>query len=101
MFVAAYVRRCEVAGAFAAVSRRGDASAGAVFVEIVHAGGADLWAPRSRRDGARGFEQVLAGVAERDVAERIGREARFDADLWVVTVEDRAGRDFFMADERG
>ena len=34
VWVAAYVRRCIGAGAFAALSRRGDASAGAIFIEV-------------------------------------------------------------------
>lgn len=100
LWVAAYVRRCAAQGAFAAVSRRGDESAGAVFVELIHSGGADLWGPRTREDGGRAFERLMSGVPERDVAERLDREARFDADLHVVTIEDRAGRDFLMDDER-
>ena len=99
VWVDAYIRRCRTAGAFVSISRRGDDSAGAVFIECLHADGADLYGPRMRDDGGRAFERVLAAVPGFEVAERIEREARFDGDLWLVTVEDRGGRVFLMDDE--
>ena len=99
VWVGAYVRRCAVSGAFAAISRRGDDSAGAIFIECFHRDGADLYGPRTGEDGARTFERLLSGVPEREVAERVAREAAFDGDLWLVTVEDPAGRTFFLDDE--
>jgi hypothetical protein len=101
MWVAAYVRRCSRAGAFAAISRKGDESAGAVFVECLHREGADLFGPRFREDGGRAFEKLLERVSNLDVSERLAKEAAFDRDLWVVTVEDRDGRHFFTQDEYG
>lgn len=101
LWVLAYVRRCAAQGAFAAVSRRGDDAAGAIFIECLHRDGADLWGPRTREDGSRAFECLVEKVAERDVAERMEREARFDGDLWVVTVEDPSGRHFLSEDEHG
>ncbi|MCF3934469.1 DUF1491 family protein [Acuticoccus sp. M5D2P5] len=97
--MSAYVRRCSAAGAFAAISRKGDESAGAVFVECLHGNGADLYGPHTFDDGRRGFEKLLSGAPYMDVTERIEREASFDRDLWLVTVEDRDGRAFFTADE--
>ncbi len=99
VWVTAYVRRCSSAGAFAAISRKGDESAGAIFIECLHKDGTDLFGPRTREDGSRGFEKVLSNAANVDVVERLEREARFDSDLWVVTVEDRDGRHFLTADE--
>jgi hypothetical protein len=99
IWVAAYVRRCSSAGAFAAISRRGDESAGAIFVECLHRDGTDLYGPRFREDGGRAFEKLMENATNLEVAERIEREARFDSDLWLVTVEDREGRHFFTADE--
>jgi hypothetical protein len=99
IWVAAYVRRCAAAGAFAAISRKGDESAGAIFVECLHRDGTDLFGPRFREDGGRAFEKLLTGATNPEVVERIEREARFDNDLWLVTVEDRDGRNFFTADE--
>jgi hypothetical protein len=40
---------------------------------------------------------VLGGkvpVAEADAEARIAREIKFDSDVWVIEVEDRAGRHF-------
>jgi len=101
VWVAAYVRRCSHQGAFAAISRKGDESAGAIFVECLHRHGADLFGPTFRDDGSRAFEKLMAGATTVDVAERIAKEAAFDSDLWVVTVEDRDGRHFLTADEYG
>jgi len=101
VWVAAYVRRCSREGAFAAISRKGDPSAGAIFLECLHREGADLFGPRFREDGGRAFEKLMEGATTLEVAERIAKEAAFDADLWVVTVEDRDGRHFLLPDEHG
>jgi hypothetical protein len=41
---------------------------------------------------------VLVGrdtpAAEADIETRLTKEIRFDPDLWVIEVEDRAGRNF-------
>ena len=96
-WIAGYLRRCSAGGAFVALSRRGDTSAGAIFIEILHDGGVDLWAPAAGGDG-RVFERVLADSPGWEVAERMEKEVRFDRDLWLVSVEDRKGRHFL---ERG
>lgn len=99
VWVDAYLRRCRAGGAFVSISRRGDDSAGAVFIECLHRSGTDLYGPRTRADGGRAFELLLTAVPGFEVAERIEREARFDADLWLVTVEDREARVFLLDDE--
>lgn len=98
IWVAAYLRRCAGEGAFAALSRRGDASAGTIFIEVLHDEGGDLWAPAPGGSG-RVLERVLQAVPTFEIAERMERESRFDSDLWLVTVEDRAGRHFLADDE--
>jgi hypothetical protein len=92
IWVAAYVRRCHLEGAFAVVRRRGAEEAGAIFIKISRLDGtAALYGPAERR-----FVTSLAGVFVEDAkAEaRIAREIEFDSDLWLVEVEDRAGRHF-------
>jgi len=41
---------------------------------------------------------VVAGrdtpAAEADIEARLTKEIRFDPDLWIIEVEDRAGRNF-------
>jgi hypothetical protein len=103
IWVAAYVRRCHLEGAFAAVRRRGAEEAGTIFVKLNRLDGtAELFgpAPQSAFEEAhpaeRLFARALAGepVAEALVEERLARELRFDPDAWIIEVEDRAGRHF-------
>ena len=103
IWVAAYVRRCHLEGAFAVVRRRGAEEAGAIFVKISRLDGtAALYGPAPQsafeeaRPGDRRFVLSFAAgfVADADVEARLGRELGFDSDLWIVEVEDRAGRHF-------
>ena len=103
LWVAAYIRRCSIEGAFAAVRRRGAEEAGAIFVKIARLDGtAELFgpAPQSAFDSARPTERLFSAVItgqpapEAKVEERLARELRFDPDVWIVEVEDRAGRNF-------
>jgi hypothetical protein len=104
-WVAAYLRRCSIEGVDAVLRRRGAAEAGAIFVKLDRLDGtAALYgpAPQSLVDdsGHRLFAPVVADATPPDVEERLKREIRFDPDLWLVEVEDRAGRHFLdLADE--
>jgi hypothetical protein len=101
--VAAYLRRCNQEGAFAAVRRRGAEEAGAIFIKLNRLDGtAELFgpAPQSAFDQAhpvdRAFSRCLKQqpALEAAIEERIVREIRFDPDAWILEVEDRAGRHF-------
>src|SRR5262245_64209122 len=103
IWVAAYVRRCSVEGAFAAVRKRGAEEAGAIFIKIARLDGtADLFgpAPQSSFDEARPADRAFVQcmkvlpAPEADVEARLTRELKFDSDIWIVEVEDRAGRNF-------
>ena len=104
IWVAAFLRRCGVEGAFAAVRRRGADEAGAVFILVNRLDGtATLYGPASQslfdeaQPSDRMFTAVLGGatpVAEADAEARIAREIKFDPDVWVIEIEDRAGRHF-------
>ena len=103
IWVAAYIRRCQTEGVFAAVRRRGAEEAGAIFVKLNRLDGtAELFgpAPQSAFDDARPadrlFSRCLAEqpVPEPRIEERLVREVRFDPDAWIVEIEDRAGRHF-------
>jgi hypothetical protein len=104
IWVAAYLRRCQIEGAFAAVRRRGAEEAGAVFIIVNRLDGtATLYgpAPQSAFDDAQPAERIFtavlgsaAPVPEADVEARLVREMRFDPDLWVLEIEDRDGRHF-------
>ncbi len=103
LWVAAYLRRCHVEGIFAVVRRRGAEEAGAVFVRICRLDGtSDLFgpAPQSAFDAAsttdRRFITSLAEQPAPDAAVEayLGREIKFDPDVWIIEVEDRKGRNF-------
>lgn len=103
IFVSALLRRANGAGAFAAVRRRGAEEAGAVFVIVATQDGkAALYGPAlpsldgaPEDEGVRLFTQLVPpGSPESDAEARMAREARYDSDLWLVEIEDRAGRCF-------
>jgi hypothetical protein len=103
IWVAAYVRRCHGEGAFAAVRRRGAEDAGAIFIKLNRLDGtAELFspAPQTAFDDARPADRAFARsfgqapVPEQQVEDKLAKEARFDPDVWIVEVEDRAGRHF-------
>jgi hypothetical protein len=103
IWVSAYLRRCAVEGAFAVVRRRGADEAGAVFVKISRLDGtADLFgpAPQTAFDDARPAERAFTPcfsnlpVPDPEVENYLMREVRFDPDVWILEVEDRAGRHF-------
>jgi len=103
LWVAAYLRRCQVEGVSAVVRRRGAEEAGAVFIRIDRLDGtSDLFgpAPQSEIDGAqradRSFSASLAAQPAPDAAIEayLARELKFDPDIWIVEVEDRTGRNF-------
>jgi hypothetical protein len=103
LWVAAYLRRCQVEGVFGVVRRRGAEEAGAIFVRISRLDGtSDLFgpAPQSAFEAAEGtpraFTPSLAALpaADPEVEAYLAREVKFDPDVWIVEIEDRGGRNF-------
>ena len=72
---------------------KGDATAGAVLVKLATLDGQARAFQRSfdLMTGGRVWV-VLAEGAEAEVDAAITRQRRHDPDLWVIEVEDRAGR---------
>lgn len=101
IWVAAYLRSCAAAGAMAMLVRRGDGDAGAIYVKINRLdGSADLFGPApaglDASDAGRLFTPCFARspVAESEAEAYLAEQRRFDSDLWLIEVEDRAGRHF-------
>jgi hypothetical protein len=104
IWVSAYLRRCNVEGVFAAVRRRGADEAGAIFIKINRLDGTGLLygpAPQTAFDEAQPADRMFTAIAgstvpaaDADIEARLVREMRFDPDLWIVEIEDRAGRSF-------
>ncbi|MEM6588047.1 MAG: DUF1491 family protein [Pseudomonadota bacterium] len=99
-WVQAYLARLRMSGIPAFVTSHGDNTAGAILVKLntlngqarLFQRGYDLLADKRSWD-------VLADGAEPDVDAAITRQRSFDPDLWVIEVEDRAGR--HLLDEPG
>ena len=98
IWAAALIRRAEVAGAFAAVMRKGDVDAGAVLVKVATLNGrARLYAPAQNGEGQKVWLDLSSGPlgdSEQEVDAYARKRAQSDPDLWLVEIEDKQGRNF-------
>lgn len=102
IWVSAWLRRVQGEGAFAAVRKRGAEEAGAIFIKLsLLDGTAQLYAPapQTAYDDSRPIERSFTAafptaVPEQAVEDKLARERNFDPDIWIVEIEDRAGRHF-------
>lgn len=96
-FVGVLVRKVFAGQGFAAVSKRGAAEAGAIFVIVDRLDGThDLYGPAPQamfydQPQGRLFERLLDQVDREEITARLEREERMDPDYWVVEVESRDG----------
>jgi hypothetical protein len=100
-WVTAYIRRCAVEGASAAVVRHGDDDAGAIFIKVDRLDGTCfVFGPApAGLEGAESDRRWTAllsptGIDSEKADAFLAREASFDSDLWLIEVEDRKGRHF-------
>ena len=101
IWVAAYLRRRNAESSVAVVRRRGAAESGAVVVKIDRLDGrAALYGPAPQSlavDLPPGVDRLFTRmhapewIDAVDAEARLGREVRFDSDLWIIEVEDRGG----------
>jgi hypothetical protein len=99
-WVRAYLARLRLADIPAYVTAKGDATAGAVLVKLATLDGRAKAFQRVFDLAAD--EQVWVVLAEGEEAAvdaAIARQRGFDRDLWVIEIEDRAGRT--LLDEDG
>ena len=98
-WVQAYLTRLRLADIPAFVTARGDTTAGAVVVKLNTLDGrAQAFARSYDATGTRVWTAIAEG-GDAQVEASIARQRRFDPDLWVIEVEDRAGR--ALLDEPG
>lgn len=93
LWIDAYLLRLRQMEIPAFVVHKGDETAGAVLVKLNPLDGTARLFQRSFNlmSGERHWE-VLAEGSETDVDVSVARQRSFDRDLWVVEVEDKAGR---------
>ncbi|MEM8590984.1 MAG: DUF1491 family protein [Pseudomonadota bacterium] len=100
IWVAAYLQRLRLSDIPAFVVKRGDSTAGAVLVKLNTLDGRACCFQRSfdLATGARKWMELCAGE-EAEVDATVTKQRGFDPDIWVIEVEDRAGR--HLLDEPG
>jgi len=100
IWVSAYVTRLRLLEIPAFVVQRGDNTAGAVLIKLNTLDGQACCYQRSfdLMTGERRWVVLTAGQ-EADVDQSIAKQRSFDPDLWVIEVEDKAGR--HLLDEPG
>jgi len=92
-WVAAYLTRLRLEGIPAYVTQKGDATAGAVIVKVATLDGQARAFQRSFDLSADARIWVtLAEGPEREVDALLTRQKARDRDLWVIELEDKAGR---------
>ena len=105
IWVQAYLRRCQGEGASVVVARRGDEHAGAIYICINRLDGTvRLYGPAPVGLEASDIERRWVScftanrVSEAEGASYLARQLNFDPDIWIVEVEDKAGRHFLGDD---
>ena len=99
IWINAYIRRLGAECIPAVVTRKGDADAGAIFIKVATLDGrALILRPAiAGLDGAaadRSWSLAFNGesVEESKADDFLARQAEFDCDMWIIEIEDRAGR---------
>jgi hypothetical protein len=95
-WVSALIRRANAEGAFAAISRKGDARAGAVLVKVWNSRACEalLFAEALNAKGESIWITPIAGRNDPEIDAYIERAIKRDPDIWLVDIEDVQGRHF-------
>jgi hypothetical protein len=107
IWVSAYIRRCEIAGAFALIRRRGANEAGSLLIRLdcldgrtALFGPAPMAGQASAHANMSGVDRLWhclhddAWITSEASGARIQRAINRDPDLWVIELEDPQGRCF-------
>lgn len=95
IYVHALIRRCEAAGANAYLVRRGAEEAGAVFIKVSRLDGTcTVLSPARRSDEFIWTRPLGESTDEGRARDYFAKQIRIDPDIWIVEIEDKAGRVF-------
>lgn len=96
IFARAVIRRAEVAGASAYVVKKGSEEAGTVLLKVSKLDGTAVVLSQARAgEGELVWMRPLGEVTDDEKASAyFEKQLKFDPDLWIVEIEDRAGRAF-------
>jgi hypothetical protein len=98
-WVQAYLNRLRLADIPAFVTAKGDATAGTVMVKVNTLDGQARAYQRSYDASGNRVWMVLVEGADAVVEASLAKQRSFDRDIWIIEVEDRAGR--HLLDEPG
>ena len=100
MWVSAYLTRLRLENIPAFVVRKGEATAGQVLIKLNRLDGSAILFQRivDILTDTRKWDVLFDGT-EDEVDVSVDRQSGFDPDLWVIEVEDKAGR--HLLDEPG
>lgn len=101
----ALIRRVNIGGASAFVTQKGDKDRGDVLIKIARLDGRAAYLVRSPMS----FDELQfdwlptpgAWAEEREVDEALSRRRGYDPDLWIIEIEDPAGRHFLTETVNG
>ena len=104
LWISSYLKRVAQTGAFAAILKRGDDSAGAIYIKINRLDGtADLYTPALPSiddiDSGRKWEPRRTAEPESDIDLWLSGERKRDPDLWIVEVEIKGGNACLLPEE--
>lgn len=110
IWVSAYIKKVNLHGASAVLLRRGEATAGAIYVKVSRLNQtAELFSPAplfmieeqtNKINGSNEIDRCWlsefgkAPQPELEIDAFLKKQAEYDADIWVIEVEDPEGRHF-------
>ena len=98
VIVNAALRKAASSGIIAAILRKGDERAGTIFLEVEKSP-SEMRLLARQMNYENEYEWVcITGegwVSHADTQDRLSREIEYDPDCWIISVQDREGRNIF------
>ncbi|MGB4102390.1 MAG: DUF1491 family protein [Alphaproteobacteria bacterium] len=100
LVIGAQIRTAAQQGVPIVIVRRGDAQSGAILLKINRLDGAAHVLMQARKNGALVWTPLgkKDPMPEPEADKLFAQQAAFDPDLWLIEIEDRAGRHWFPGD---